>query len=927
MKYYLPLLFLLGVTFSSFSQSYSIRGKIIESGSDQSIPNATVLLMTITDSTQVDGMISDLDGNFELQEIKEGEFLLKVQYLGYQDLFKNIQVSRDLDLGNLMLKETATDLEEVTISARRSTGIQKSDTTLFNADAYKTMKDASAQTLVEKLPGVTMMDGALQAQGENIAQILVDGKPFFGGDVQTALQNLPAEVIQGIEIFDQKSEKAQLSGFDDGERLKTINIITKPNRRKGQFGKISAGYGTDDRYLLGASINAFNEDQRITFTGLSNNINVQDFSSDPNVQGNNRPQNGIIKTNILGLNYSDLWGEKIKVSGSYLFRTRENNGISTLFREYVTDSNEGQTYTEDSRNTRTNQDHRFDMRLEYNINENNRIVYRPRLSIANDKENSSFLGESMNNLGPLNQTENIRTADNDDFDIDNRLYYGHKFSKAGRSLTMRMNFGYHWNDDLAFRRAENTYFQPDQRTEIINQKISRDRTGTNWQTSASYTEPIGKNGQMELEYEIGNRADDSDQLTFDILNEDPLGLDLSLDTALSNTFESKYLTQELELGYQYQLKKMQFQIEGQYQNAKLQNDQFFPAPFDLQRTFESFLPTVRFDYKFSDNTNMELDYDTNTDAPSVQQLQGVIDNSNPLQLRTGNPDLDQSYSNRIRFRFRSRNPDTDRSWFIFAQSRLVANSIANSSFIAEETTELPGGVILEKGSQLFRPVNLDGFQDFRSWLSYGMPVDFIKSNLNINGGFSYNKRPGQVNGELSFNNSARFSTGISLSSNISDQIDFNISTRMSFNDVENTLNPSLNNKYYNQWTRLNFSWIIWEGFVYRLDLNHQINSGLSEGFDNNFLLMNMSVGKKVFNNQRGEISLNVYDLLGQNTSVRRNVTDVYIEDVQNNVLQRYFMLTFSFNLRRFSKGMDMDDYNDMINSGGGDGRRGGPDSI
>jgi len=910
----------LGLTSLSFSQSYSIRGKIIEAGSEQSIPNATILLMTVTDSTQVDGMISDLDGNFELEEIKQGEFLLKVQYLGYQDLFRKIQVNRDTDLGNLLLKETATELSEVTISARRSTGINKSDTTLFNADAFKTMKDASAQTLVEKLPGVALIDGALQAQGENIAQILVDGKPFFGGDVQTALQNLPAEVIQSIEIFDQKSEKAQLSGFDDGERLKTINIITKPNRRKGQFGKTSAGYGTDDRYLLGASINAFNEDQRITFTGLSNNINVQDYSSDPNAQGNNRPQNGIIKTNILGLNYSDLWGEKVKISGSYLFRTRENNGISSLFREYVTDSGNDQTYTEGSRNRRTNQDHRFDMRLEYKIDDKNRIVYRPRLSAENYKENSGFIGESLNSDGPLNKTENVRTADNNEFDFDNRLYYGHKFNKEGRSLTVRLNAGYHWDEDLAFRRAENTYFQPNQRTELINQRISRDRTGTNWETSVSYTEPIGKNGQMELEYEIGNRADDSDQLTFDILSEDPSGLDLELDTALSNTFESKYLTQEVELGYQYQLEKMQIQVEGQYQNAQLQNDQGFPAPFNLERSFESFLPTVRFDYKFSGNTNMELDYDTNTDAPSVQQLQGVIDNSNPLQLRTGNPDLDQSYSNRIRLRFRSRNPDTDKSWFIFAQSRIVANSIANSSFIADEATELPGGIILEKGSQLFRPVNLEGYQDFRSWVSYGMPFGFIKSNLNINGGFSYEKRPGQVNNELSFNNSSRLSTGISISSNISDQVDFNISTRISFNNVENTLNPSLNNKYYNQRTRFNFSWIIWEGFIYRLDLNHQINSGLSEGFDNNFLLMNMSLGKKVFKNQRGEVSLNVYDLLGQNTSVRRNVTDVYIEDIQNNVLQRYFMLTFSFNIRRFSKGMDLDDYNDMVNTGGGDGR-------
>ncbi|MBN3518499.1 TonB-dependent receptor [Algoriphagus lutimaris] len=916
MKLYLTLLFLIGAIYCAFAQTYSVKGKIIDAESQQSIPNATILLLTFSDSTQIDGMISDLDGNFDIEEVKDGEYLLKVQYLGYQDLFRTIQISKDLDLGNLLLRETATELGEVTITARRSTGTQKSDTTLFNADAFKTMKDASAQSLVEKLPGVAMIDGALQAQGESIAQILVDGKPFFGGDVQTALQNLPAEVIQGIEIFDQKSEKAQLSGFDDGERLKTINIVTKPNRRKGQFGKVSTGYGTDDRYLLGASINAFNEDQRITFTGLSNNINVQNFSSDPNAQGNNRPQNGIIKTNILGLNYSDLWGEKIKVSGSYLYRNRENNGISSLFREYVTDANDGQTYTENSRNTRTNQEHRFDMRLEYNIDEKNRIVYRPRFSAANDRENSYFLGESVNTDGPLNQTENIRTADNDDFDIDNRLYYGHKFDKEGRSLTLRANAGYHWNEDLAFRRAENLYFQPTERTEIINQQISRDRTGTNWQTGISYTEPIGKHGMMEIEYEIGNRADDSDQLTFDILNEDLSGLDLELDTALSNSFESKYLRQETELGYQFRKEKVQIQIEGEYQHAKLQNDQFFPAPFDLQRTFVSFLPTVRFDYKFSDNTNMELDYDTNTDAPSVQQLQGVIDNSNPLQLRTGNPNLDQSYSNRIRLRFRSRNPDTDKSWFVFAQSRLVENSIANSSYIADETTELPGGIILEKGSQLFRPVNLDGFQDFRSWVSYGMPVGFIKSNLNINGGFSYNKRPGQVNDVLSFNNSTRLSTGISLSSNISDQVDFNISTRMSFNNVENTLNSNLNNKYFNQRTRLNFSWIIWEGFVYRMDLNHQINSGLSEGFDNNFLLMNMSIGKKVFNNQRGEISLNVYDMLGQNTSVRRNVTDVYIEDVQNNVLQRYFMVTFSFNIRRFSKGMDMNDYNDMMNSGG-----------
>ncbi len=916
MKYSLVLFLFFSSFLTGLTQTYSIKGKVIDGRSKESIPNATILLLSFSDSIQVDGMISDLDGNFTLDNIKEGEYLMKVQYLGFENLFRNIQLQGDLDLGNLMIRETATALGEVTISARRSTGTQKSDTTLYNADAFKTMKDASAQVLVEKLPGVLMVDGALQAQGENITQILVDGKPFFGGDVKTALQNLPAEVILSIEIFDQKSDQALLSGFDDGNRQKTINIITKPNRRKGQFGRITGGYGSDERYLAGASINAFNEDQRITFTGLTNNINLLDFSSDPNAQDNSNPQNGVVDTNILGLNFSDEWGEKVKISSSYLFRNRKNVGIESLYREFVTSSQEGQTYVENSRETRTNQDHRFDMRLEYQIDAKNRIIFRPRFSAAFDKENSSFIGESVNLDGPLNQTANTRTANNKDYDIFNRIYYGHKFDKEGRSLTLRLRTSNSWNRDNAIRRAENTFFQPTEREEIINQQITRDRNGDSWETGISYTEPVGKNGQLELEYEIGNRLDDSDQLTFDIQSEDLSKVEL--DTALSNSFGSKYLTQELELGYQYKLEKLQVQVEGQFQHARLNNSQIFPAPFELERTFKSFLPTVRFDYQFTEFTNMEIDYDTNVDAPSVQQLQTAIDNSNPLQLRTGNPNLNQSYSNRIRLRLRSRNPDTDRSWFVFAQSRIVANTIANSSFIAEEPTELPGGIILEKGSQLFRPVNLDGYQDFRSWVSYGMPLGFIKSNMNVYGGLSYNKRPGEVNSQLSFNNSNRISTGVSISSNISDKIDFNVSTRFSWNNVNNTLNPALDNKFFNQRTRLNLSWIIWEGLIYRLDLNHQVNTGLSAGFDNNFLLMNMSVGKKIFKNQRGEISLNVYDLLGQNANVRRNVTDIYIEDTQTNVLSRYFMLSFSYNLRRFSKGMDMDDYNELVNTGGDD---------
>jgi hypothetical protein len=903
-------------TFQASAQTHSIKGTIKEVNAEEAVPFATVMVQSLPDSAQVAGVASDMEGNFEIKNIKAGQYLLTIQFLGYTTLHRDVQVSGNVNLGTLPMREEATALSEVTISARRATGEQKGDTTLYNADAFKTMKDASAQTLVQKLPGITMQDGVLQAQGENIAQILVDGKPFFGGDVKTALQNLPAEVIQGIEIFDQKSEKSQMTGFDDGERLKTINIITKPSRRKGQFGRTTAGYGNDDRYLMGASINSFNEDQRITFTGLSNNINVIDYSSDPTVQkGGERPQNGIITTNILGLNFTDNWAkEKIKISGSYLYGNRKNEGVSSRFREYVSDSETDQTYSENSENTRTIHDHQFDMRLEYNINENNRIVYRPRLSFAFGKENSGFIGQSTNIDGPLNQTSNLRTARDEDFDLFNRLFYSHKFGKPGRNLTLRTVHGEHYNKDRALRQAENQYYQSDERTELINQEINRDRTGFNWETGVSYTEPIGKYGQMEIEYEIGNRGDDSEQLTLNIVQNEDLAYELQLDTALSNTFESQYLKQEVELGYQYKYEKVTFQVELEYQKGDLKNDQTFPAPIVLSRTYEAYLPTVRFDYEISDHTTLELDYDTDTDTPQIGQLQAAVDNTNPLQLRTGNPELNQAYTNRIRGRFKTNNPDTDRSWFVFAQASIISNAISNSSIIADETTELENGIVLEKGSQLFRPVNLGGYKDFRSWVSYGVPVNLLKSNFNISGGYSYFKRPGQVNDALSFNNSQRLSTGVSLSSNISDQIDFNISTRFSVNKVENTLNSDLNNRYVNQGSRINLNWIIWKGIVYRLDMNHQLNTGLSAGYDNNFILMNMSLGKKIFTDERGEISLNVYDLLGQNTSVRRNVTDVYIEDIQNNVLQRYVMLTFSYNLRRFSRGTDMDDYNQIFNN-------------
>ncbi|MGK6350855.1 outer membrane beta-barrel protein [Parapedobacter sp. DT-150] len=897
----------------ALAQQYTIKGVVRAASDSIPFPNVTVSLLNTADSLLIRETVTHSDGTFDLEEVRAGNYELYVQYLGYENIVQALEITKHTDVGTLYLQEGARVLDEITINMRPPVGEQRGDTTQFNAAAFQTMKDATAQNLIEKMPGMGSEDGSIQAQGENVTQILVDGKPFFGTDVKAALQNLPAEIIQSIQVFDKKSDKAELSGFDDGERQKTINIITKPNSRRGLFGKSTAGYGNDDRYMVGASVNAFNEDQRVTVTGLTNNVNAMDYSADPNSLGETNPQNGIITTNRIGVDYTDNLGEKVEVNASYLFNHRKNIGEASLLREYVLPDDDGQVYTESSTNTRRNMEHRFDMRLEYQIDSNNQILFRPSFSAEADEENTFFTGNTVTAGGPLNETQNRLAADNSDIDFDSRLFYSRRFAKKGRSLTVGVQTGNHRNEDDANRQAENIFYDPEERLEQLNQNIVRTRKGFSWESNVSYTEPVGKNGMVELEYEVGNRGDDSDKLTYDI--DDVGGADAvrRLDTALSNTFNSRYLSQEAEIGYQYALDKFRLQVEAEFQHAQLKNDQEFPAPFLLARTFKSVLPSIRIDYDITESKSLEFDYDAGTNAPSIGDLQGVIDNSNPLHLRTGNPDLGQSYSNQLRLRYRNYNPQTERTFFANIQSSITNNNVVNSTTIAEEPVELAEGIVLERGSQLSRPVNLNGYWDLRSYFHYGLPVRFLPSNFNVHGGLRYSHSPGMINEEINFVNSTRYSGGLSLSSNISDRIDFNIWTRSSYNTVQNSLRPTLNNNFFNQTTRINYNWILWQGLVYRLDLHHQLNTGLSEGYDNSIFLVNMAIGKKLLKNERAEVSASVYDLFGQNNNIQREITETYIEDSRSNVLQRYFMLSFTYNIRYFAKGTTQQDYEALYN--------------
>ncbi|MCC9137436.1 outer membrane beta-barrel protein [Pontibacter silvestris] len=892
----------------AYAQGVAVSGTVQSTSDSTALPGATVILEQSANTTAT---VTDTDGRFRFERVQPGQYTVRVNYLGFQPFTRTFQVQQSpVNLGSLSIQEESTTIKEVQIVGRVPLGDQKGDTAQYNAGAFKTAPDASAEDLVTKMPGITIQDGKIQAQGEDVKQVFVDGKRFFGEEADAALRNLPAEIIDNVQIFDRRSDQSQMSGFDDGNREKTINIVTKPDRRTGQFGKTSAGYGTDDRYMVGAAVNFFNDETRFTVTGLTNNINMLDFSVGETPGGGMRGRrggwgggtpNGIISTNTLGLNYSDMWGKKIEASGNYSFTNRKYDQTQTIIQNFVRP--EGQVYNENNYSTNIENTHRFNMRLDYNIDDNNRLLITPNFSIQKRDDFSYMFGRTFDAEGPINESETTNDSENASYNFNNNLFYSHKFSKERRVFSTRLTTSYNANNGDRYRVARNIFYTEQDSVQELNQYTNTDGQGYSWEANFSYAEPIGTYSQLQLEYEIGNRFDDSDRRTYNYLEQTQAYN--SLDTLLSNTFKSDYLTQEVELGYQYNNGNIRFQTELEYQQATLDNDQEFPREYNLSRTFNSILPSAQLEYKFSETRSLFFDYRADTDAPSVGQLQDVIDYSNPLRVSTGNPNLQQSYENRLRMRYRNFDRETNKVFFAFLMGSFVQNYISNSTFIVEDSLRLSDEIVLGDGARFTQPVNLDGYWNIRSFFNFGRPVNFISSNFSVNGGFGYSRIPGLINNEettsneVNYANNLDFGLGISLSSNISEKIDFNFSTRSRYNVVQNTLLTQQNNNYFNQNTNLRYNWIFWKGLVYRTELNHQFNSGLSEGVDNNFLIWNMSISKKIFKNQKGEVSLSVNDLLNQNTSVQRNVQSSYIEDVQTNILQRYFMLTFTYNIRNF----------------------------
>lgn len=920
------------------AQSYSIFGKI--SANKESVANVNVSLLNKLDSSIYKSFTPNetRPDFFRFLNVNIGNYILQIKADKFETYYQDISV---LDtVGKQMLAIELTPKvkfeQNATVVIKAPIAKQNGDTSEYKSSAYKTNPDATAEDLITKMPGVNTSNGKVQAQGEDVKQVLVDGKPFFGEDPNAVLKNIPADMIDKVQVFDQKSAQTQFTGFDDGNTSKTINIITKQQFKNGIFGRSYVGYGNDDKYRAGTSINFFKDNRKISFLYNGNNVNEQNFSADDllgvmSTQGNQggmgggmpgggRPggggprggggggfgqnssesflvnnRNGIATTQAFGINYANKW-KKVDFAASYFFNYSNTNTINNTFRTYITKQSSGLLYNENAIANNKNTNHRANFRIDWQIDTFNSLLFQPKISFQNNKTTQNTLG-SNNLLGAeLSGLNSFYQSLQNGYNLNSTILYRHIYKhKRGRTLSVNSTPGYNNNSSENTTISKNNYLDT-LSNDTLNQMVNSERSGFTMNSNITFTEPLSKNTQLLINYTNNINVNQSDKKNNQYTPTESRYN--TLDTQLSNTFKSSYIANGAGLSYAVKKDKLNFNVGTNFQVAQLKVDRSFPVVFDTTRTFYSLLPSAMVQYKFSNVKNIRLYYRSSNNAPSIDQLQDIINNGNPLQLTTGNKNLKQDFQNFLNIRYTSTNTKKNTTYFGMIGGSITRNYIANSTFIFQADSALEN-VFVGTGSQLSKPMNLQGYYALRSYHNYSFVIKKIKSNVNANLYANTTRTPSSINNVINYAQSSNAGAGLSLASNISKNLDFTISSNSTFSTISNTLQTNLNTNFFNQISKFKIQLMPWKGLVLQSDITHQLNQGLSKSINTNFTLWNAGMGYKFLKDKQAEFRLVVFDMLAQNTSITRNTTETYYEDVKSNILQRYFMLNFTYNIKYF----------------------------
>ncbi len=912
------------------AQKGTIKGRLIDSVGKQQLLNATISVLNEKDSSMEAFGTSKADGNFSITGISQGEYIVQITFQGYQYIFKKAKISAaDLvvDYGNVYMQPQYKELDGVKVIA--APVLIKKDTLEFSAGAFKTKPNANVEDMLKKLPGVEVnKDGTVKAQGEQVQKVLVDGKTFFGNDPKMATQNLPADMVDKVQFFDDMSEQSKFSGFDDGNRQKTMNITTKKDKRKGVFGNATIGAGDNDRFKAKLSANYFNGNQQLSLIGGGNNINEQNFSFQDIMGimgggggggfgggrgvttisiggGGARPtgggggflssllggsnNGGIAKNWNIGLNFKDVLSKRIETNGSYFFNNTNIAKIQSAFRETKLRADTTLLSKSSDISDSKNQNHRVNWQFDWTLDSlgNNSLQLKPTFTYQVSDSRSQSINSANNNKGlSINNTDRTNVSNNDGYNFNNELLFRHRFAKRGRSVSVNLSQSINNSDNINTAYSINEFYQPNNRKDTIQQRSNQNTNGYTLGSNVSYTEPINREQGIELTYSYNYTKNKSDRYTYNY-NKLSQQFDQIVDL-LSNRFDNTNKISRAGATFRTQKQTYNWSVGMQFQNTTIEGLNISKGT-GVSQSFENWLPNAQFQYSLNRSKNFRFNYRTRTNQPSVTQLQPVPDNSNPLNIRLGNPDLKQEYSHNINVNYNTFNIANFSNLFVGLSYSNTSNKIVNEINIDPN------------GRQTQRPINLEGVYSLSANGNFGFPLKKLVSNMNFNTGISFAKDASILNGQRNNIDNLSVTGGMTVTYN-KGNFDANFSTSMAYNNAKYSLQSQQDGDFFNQTLGAEFTYTMFKSWILNSDFDYTYYSGRGAGFNQSVPLWTLSLSKQLFEDKRAEIKLTVFDVLNKNISINRVIDPTYTEDQEFNVLKRYFLLSFTYNLRKFGQG-------------------------
>lgn len=935
-------LFLLSVCFSAAllaQKNGSVKGIAFDTISKQPVAGATVTVLERKDSSLVTFTMTGNDGRFELKGLANGDYRLMITHVNYHNSNKYFSVTdnnKNAELGSLVLSDKAKVLEEVVLAAEAPPVTLINDTIQYNAGSFKTPPNASVEQLLKKLPGVKVeKDGTIKAQGEKVTKVLVDGKEFFGNDPKVATKNLPADAVDKVQVYDKQSDQAQLTGFEDGNYEKTINLKLKKDKKKGMFGKVNAGVGNKERYEGKLNINSFKGARQFSAIGMGNNTNAEGFSFMDilNFTGElarmQRGGGGNININISGeeaaamgigggrnsgintawgggVNYNNIIGTKLDFQSNYFYNRFNPNHESHIQRQYSLPGT--YFYNQNSVTDNLSNNHRFNLNTLYQVDSMNSIRITPSFSYQQTDNRSQTdyqtlaADKTMTNEGFSNTTSATKG-----YNFRNDIIWRKKFARKGRTFSLSLQTSLNESDGDGSLSSINSFYGPGGsllKKDTLNQLSTTKADLKGYNARAVYTEPIWKRSLLEFSVGKSNTKSISQKQTWDY-NKGSGKFD-QLNTLLTNDFENTYSYTNAGLRMRTQKKKYNYSFGANWQQAELEGKIISGTKDSLiSKTFRNLLPNARFQYNFTRFKSFSLTYNTSTTQPTMAQLQPVPDNSNSLNIKEGNPDLKQEYNHTVQLHMNLVSPYKNKNLFMFLTMQATQNKIVNYDSIN-----------LLNGVRKTKPVNVNGVYNLNSNISYSMPVRFIKGNVEFSssiGRSSSKQLTNTVSGQIVTNtiNTVSLGPDVRLDMNPTEKLNISVGAGFNYYKTKYSLQPASNNNYFLQEYSTSIDWEMPKRFFFSTDFTYSINSQRAAGFNTKIPLWNASISKQMLNFNRGELKLSARDLLNKNIGVSRNNSNSYIEDSRVLTLRQFFLLSFTYSLSKTG----------LNNAGGGGGMR------